>query len=91
MTYKKTNNHDRWQRATQKLLKNSDLPLSIFKSEGIFRQFVTSGQIQMSDEQIISLGDLSSKQINQIWDFANAYFEMDMLGFDELNNHLDDL
>ena len=88
----KKNKYDLWKDWClnfQDQINSTNLPLYIFKSESIFRDFVTNGQAyDSSNNDSLSISNFSDKQLNALWDFINRIyqFDMDAILFDAFND-----
>ncbi len=81
MAFKK-NKYDLWKDCClsfQDKIDSINLPSYIFKSENIFRDFVTKGQaFDSSNNETLSISNFSVKQLNALWDFINRIYPFDM-------------
>ena len=87
MSYRKNyNKREIWQRYCERnreLLTNLNLPKWIFIKENNFRDFATFGRISDDESIVFDFELLSKKDFWKLWDFANNYFDMDMILFDK--------
>lgn len=88
MSYRKRyNKQEIWKQYCEKhseMIESLNLPKWVFIKENNFRDFATFGRISEDGNDIFDFKLLSKKDFWKLFDFANSYFDMDMILFEKL-------
>ena len=86
---KKGNKHDLWKAYClnhQDLIDKLALPPWPFLNEKNFRDFASRGVLDAEGLESFGFDDLKDAEFWELFDFINAYFEMDAILFDAFNS-----
>ncbi len=87
MSYRrKINNHDTWLQYCEKnvsILKSIGLDQCVYKTEKIFREFVTHGTVNGNNDGLTKASELDDDKFWMLHDFISHYFDMDAILFDD--------
>lgn len=85
MGYRKTNNSfSNWKSYCKEnygLIEKLQLPKWIFEKEHNFREFATTGQMNIESQDRFDFDKLEEELFWKLFDFINSYFDFDSITF----------